>query len=68
MRGTTVKNLNRFVDILILNTPPDQLSKNRDELIKEVKHFWYKSPQAKKFIHKVISGEIEGACKLAGEK
>lgn len=58
MRGSTVKKINKFVDLLIANTPKDQITKTRSQLVDEVKKFWYKDPKARKFVHKVVNGEI----------
>jgi hypothetical protein len=60
MRGTTVKKINAFVDQLIINTPEDQLTKTRDELIRDVKVQWKKSgPLGQKFINSVVDGSFE---------
>lgn len=62
MRGKTAKRLKKFVDILIENTPQDQLDKSKEQLLNEVKEFWYKDPNSRKFIDKVVGGDIEEAC------
>jgi hypothetical protein len=54
MNGKTVKKINRFVDILIANTPEDQQHKTRDEMIAEVREFWG-SPVAQKFVNKIVN-------------
>lgn len=54
-----LKKIEKFVDILILNTPPEELNKSRDMLIEEVKLQLRKTGKdGLIFIDKVISGEF----------
>lgn len=62
MRGTTVKKINKFIDILMENTPKDQPTKSKKQMFKDVKAMWYKNPQARKFVNQVVKGEIDAAC------
>lgn len=54
MNGKTVKKINKFVDIIIANTPEDQRTKSRDEMITEVRQFWGSS-KAQKFVNKIVN-------------
>lgn len=60
MRGTTVKNIRRFVDIIIANTPEEERSgKTKRQMVNEVKRFWVGNPEKKKFVRMVLNGEIK---------
>jgi len=60
MRGSAKKKIEQFVDILIQNTPPEELNKTREAMIAEVKSFWKsKDKEKQKFIHKVYSGDFD---------
>lgn len=58
MRGSTIKKIKEFVDILIENTPPEQRNKSREQMINEVKSFWNQDPKARKFVHDVVNGNV----------
>ncbi|NCP97679.1 hypothetical protein GW796_05490 [archaeon] len=59
MRNKTVKKLNAFVDLLIINTPPKELNKSRETLLKEIKTLWKsQGKNGKIFIDKVVNGEF----------
>ena len=57
MRGKTVKKINKFVDILINNTPEEERIKSRSEMIKEVRKFWRGNKEKQKFVNLVVAGE-----------
>jgi hypothetical protein len=57
MRGSTVKLINKFVHQLIEQTPEDQITKSKQQLVKETRVMWKTGKQAQKFIHKVVNGE-----------
>ena len=58
MRGKTVKKINKFVDILINNTPEEERIKSRSEMIKEVRKFWRGNKEKQKFVNiVVVAGE-----------
>jgi len=57
MRGSTIKKISKFVDILIKNTPPEEQIKSRPEMINEVKLFW-KDKKAQKFVNDIVSDYI----------
>jgi glyceraldehyde-3-phosphate dehydrogenase/erythrose-4-phosphate dehydrogenase len=60
MRGTTVKNIRRFVDIIISNTPEEERSgKTKRQMVNEVKKFWVGNPEKQKFVKLVLNGEIK---------
>ena len=56
MRGKTVKKINKFVNDLIAQTPEEQRTKTKEQMIKEVKGFWKNSQNAKKFINHTLKG------------
>lgn len=59
MRGSTVKKINKFVDMLILNTPEGELDKTREQLVSEMKVHWQtKGKAGRKFVDKVIDGSF----------
>lgn len=68
MRGTTVKKLNKFVEMIIADTPPAELTKSVEEthkaLLNSVKREWHKNgPVGKKFVNKVVNGEFDAISK-----
>ena len=59
MRGATLKKIDRFVDTLIINTKPEELTKTREELIKEMRLHWKTQGKAgQKFVSRVIDGSF----------
>lgn len=59
MRGKTVKKIRKFVDILLLNTKEGEVTKTRDELIRDAKKNWRTKGEAgKKFVNLVVMGEF----------
>ena len=58
MRGATKKRIDKFIDILIANTPPEQITKSRTEMVEEVKKYWKsKDKQKQEFIHHILTGK-----------
>lgn len=57
MRGKTAKKIRKFVKNLIDQTPEEQRNKSYSQMVNEVKTFWYKSPNAKKFINHTLNGK-----------
>lgn len=58
MRGTTVKKIKRFVQILIANTPQEQRTKTPEQMFEEVKSFWGQDPKVRKFVNLVVDGKL----------
>lgn len=59
MRRKSQMKIEKFVDLLILNTPKKELTKTRDELIKEVKLHWRKQGKTgQQFINKALKGDF----------
>lgn len=59
MRGSTVKKIKKFVQILIENTPPSERTKTPEQMFEEVKGFWGQDAKARKFIDKVVKGQLK---------
>ena len=61
MRNSTIKLLGKFADILIENTPVDQITKTKKQMVDELKLHWkQKGASGQKFIHDVVNGTIAG--------
>jgi len=59
MRGSTVKKIKKFVQILIENTPPEERNKTPEQMFEEVKLFWGQDPKTRKFVDKVVKGQLK---------
>lgn len=60
MRGKTVKNIRKFVTIIMENTKEEERSnKTKRQMVREVKKFWVGNPEKQKFVKMVLNGEIK---------
>jgi len=61
MRGSTVKKLSKFADVLIANsTEQERKDKPKHQVVNELKVHWKtKGKTGRKFIDDVLSGKIK---------